>query len=616
MSVIRRFLPFLRPYMPLIMLMVLLSAVLSALSTASIAVIWPVMKVIFPDGGSAAAALPATAVPASSSGGIEGWLLGVKNWCLDLMQSSIIHPTNKLISLRNLCILVIGIFVLKNIVKYATNLLNTMIEERMMKDVRDTLFSRTIGLSIDFFNQNRAGELISVVTNDVGTMNAALTPTIGTLIREPMQALLMLVGLLAISPVLTLIAFSTSILSVIAVRVLTRYIKRYSQRIQIALGEITIRLQESFQNIRIIKGYAAEKYETERFKKQTAWYVRSITKHSAVVNLMAPVNEIFAIVALSVVLFYGGYQVVAGTMKADELFTFLFLLFAIMQPLVATLGIPATIQRGLYAAERVLAVMERAPTIVGGTRPAGPLRNELQLLNVGFHYRPAHPVIRDVTLTVKRGQTLALVGPSGGGKSTLMDLVIRLYDPVSGGIYLDGVDIREFDIESYHGLFGIVTQESILFNDSVRNNIAYGIESVSDELIVAAAKAANAFDFIERLPQGFDTSIGDRGVLLSGGQRQRLAIARALVRDPQILVFDEATSALDTESEMLVQEAINKLLQDRTAVVIAHRLSTIKHAHMIAVVEDGAIVEYGTHDELLAAGNLYKRLYEVQFREE
>lgn len=502
MSVIRRFLPFLRPYMPLIVLMVMLSAVLSALSTASIAVIWPVMKVIFPDGGGAAAALPGA--PVAASGGIDGWLLGLKNWCLDLMQSSIIHPTNKLISLRNLCILVIGIFVLKNVVKYAANLLNTMIEERMMKDVRDTLFSRTIGLSIDFFNENRAGELISVVTNDVGTMNAALTPTIGTLIREPMQALLMLVGLLAISPVLTLIAFSTSILSVIAVRVLTRYIKRYSQRIQIALGEITIRLQESFQNIRIIKGYAAERYETERFKKQTAWYVRSITKHSAVVNLMAPVNEIFAIVALSVVLFYGGYQVVGGTMKADELFTFLFLLFAIMQPLVATLGIPATIQRGLYAAERVLAVMERAPTIVGGTRQAGALRNELQLLNVGFHYRPGHPVIRDVTLTVKRGQTLALVGPSGGGKSTLMDLVIRLYDPVSGGIYLDGVDIREFDAESYHGLFGIVTQESILFNDSVRNNIAYGMESVSDELVTAAAKAANAFDFIERLPQGFD----------------------------------------------------------------------------------------------------------------
>lgn len=617
MKVLRRLLPFLRPYLPLIVVLVLMSALLSALSTASIAVIWPVMKVIFPDGGAGAGAgagAAVTAVPAA--GGIGGALNGAKDWLLEAMHTFVIHPSDKLVSLRNLCFLVIGIFMMKNIVKYITNLLNTMIEERMMKDVRDTLFARTMNLSLDFFNSKRAGELISVVTNDVGTMNAALTPTIGTVIREPMQAALMLVGLLAISPTLTLIAFSTSILSVIAVRVLTRYIKRYSQRIQIALGEITSRLQESFQNIRIIKGYAAERYEAGRFGQQTRWYVRSIQKHAAVVNLMNPVNEIFAIVALSVVLYTGGTQVMNGTLKADELFTFLFLLFAIMQPVVATISIPATIQRGLYAAERVFAVMDATPSIVGGQRQATPLRNELQLLNVGFSYRVGHPVVRDVTLTIKRGQTLALVGPSGGGKSTLMDLVIRLYDPNTGGIYLDGVDIREFDLESFHRLFGIVTQESILFNDSVRNNIAYGLDEVSDERIRQAAIMANALDFIERLPQGFDTPIGDRGVLLSGGQRQRLAIARALVRDPQILLFDEATSALDTESEMLVQEAINKLLEDRTAVVIAHRLSTIKHASMIAVVQDGAIVEYGTHDELLAIGNVYKRLYDVQFKEE
>jgi subfamily B ATP-binding cassette protein MsbA len=344
--------------------------------------------------------------------------------------------------------------------------------------------------------------------------------------------------------------------------------------------------------------------------------VRSSLKHSAVVNMMGPTSEIFAIAALSVVLFYGGYQVVQGAMQASELMTFLFLLFAIMQPIVAMLSIPATVQRGLVAAERVLAVMDSNPTVVSGIRIAPALRNELQLLNVGFSYRMAQPVVRDVTLTIKRGQTLALVGPSGGGKSTLMDLVIRLYDASTGGIYLDGVDIREFDLKSYRSLFGIVTQESILFNDTVGNNIRYGLENISEERVIEAARMANAYEFIMRLPQGFDTPIGDRGVLLSGGQRQRLAIARALARDPQILLFDEATSALDTESEMLVQEAINNLLVDRTAIVIAHRLSTIKHAHMIAVVEDGAVVEYGRHDDLIALGNLYKRLYEVQFREE
>jgi subfamily B ATP-binding cassette protein MsbA len=399
------------------------------------------------------------------------------------------------------------------------------------------------------------------------------------------------------------------------IRLLTRYVKRYSQRMQTALGDITSRLQETFHNIRIIKGYGAEDHESKRFEAETAWYVRSSLKHSAVVNFMNPMSEIFAVAALAVVLFYGGLQVIEGSMKADELFTFLFLLFAIMQPLVAIFSIPTTIQRGLVAADRVLAVMDDQPTVVGGTRQATSLRNELQMLNAGFAYRPGQPVVRDVTLTIKRGQTLALVGPSGGGKSTLMDLVIRLYDPLSGGIYLDGVDIRELDLDSYRSLFGIVTQESLLFNDTVFNNIAYALPNATQEQVEEAARMANAHEFIQRLPQGYQTKIGDRGLLLSGGQRQRIAIARALARDPQILLFDEATSALDTESEMFVQEAINNLLVDRTAVVIAHRLSTIKHAHMIAVIEDGAVVEYGQHEELLAAGNLYKRLYEVQFRE-
>jgi ATP-binding cassette, subfamily B, bacterial MsbA len=608
MNVIRRLFPYLRPYLPGLSISMIISLMISALSTASITIIWPIMRVVFP---SRDAATPGVPQPIPD----PGFLGGVKDWFIGAIESTIIAP-DPIGSLRNLCLLIVGIFLAKNILKYAGSLLNTKIEEGMMKDIRDDILRRAVGQSIGFFNARRSGELMSIVTNDVGTMNGAITPTLSTVIREPVQIILFLLFLVSFSLPLTLIALSSSVLSLLAIRVLTKYIRRYSSRMQSLLGDITSRLQETFQNIRIIKGYAAERYEVERFQLETARYVRSAMKHSATTSLMGPISEIFAIAALAVVLFYGGYQVLGGSMKADELMTFLFILFAIMQPITAVFTIPGNIQRGLSAGDRVLTILEARPEITGGSRKAPDVRNELQLLNVGFEYREGEPVLRDVTVTVKRGQTVALVGPSGGGKSTLMDLVIRLYDPTRGGIYLDGVDIREFDLESYRSLFGIVTQESILFNDSVRNNIAYTRVELPEDRVIEAARMANAHDFISRLPHGYDTMIGDRGVLLSGGQRQRLAIARALARDPQILLFDEATSALDTESEMLVQEAINRLLVDRTAIVIAHRLSTIRNADLIVVLEDGGVVEYGTHDELLERGRLYRKLYDVQFREE
>ena len=485
-----------------------------------------------------------------------------------------------------------------------------------MKDIRNHLFGRSVQLPITYFNNRRSGEMISVVTNEVNTINGALVPTLIQLTRDPLEIITILFLLLALSPELTLLAFSTSILTVLLIRLLRTYIRRYSIRMQRALENMTTRLQEAFQNIRIIKAYAGEKYENERFERETKWYTRSAIKHAVVKNLAGPISEMFAIVALVIVLFYGGSDVLSGELRGEELFAFIFLLFSIMTPIVSVVQIPTNIQRGIVAGERVLKMLEEEPERSHGAVDVKEIENVIEAENVTFSYRPDTPVLKQISLQIKRGETVALVGPSGGGKSTLMDLLIRFYDPDSGSIKLDGNDIRNFSLDRYRKLFGVVTQESFLFNDTVRNNISYNAPEATDEDIEKAARVANAHDFITLLPNGYNTVIGDRGVLLSGGQRQRIAIARSIVHDPQILLFDEATSALDTESELLVQQAIEQVLEGRTAVVIAHRLSTIRNADRIVVIQDGKIAETGNHEELLSLNGTYRTLHDVQFKVE
>lgn len=612
MNIFRRFLPYFKPYAGFIALTLTLSTIFSLLSAASIYVILPVMELIFPDPSSPSSIQ--TAPPAHSTD--PGLFDNLKEGLRESLMDMVIAPGNQRTSLINLCILIVAIFLLKNLFKYASNVTNTKIEQGVMKSIRDKLFSRSVSLPISFFNKQRSGDLISTFTNEVGILNTALIPLFVKLTRDPLQAITLLVLLLALSVKLTLIAFSTSIFTIILIRILKNSIRRYSTRMQRALQNITTRLQETFQNVRIVKAYAGERFETKRFEKETDWYIRSAMKHSVVANLSTPISEIISIAALAVVLFYGGIQVLNGTMLAEELITFLFLLFSIMSPIVGIFQIPASIQRGVVAGERVLTLLEATPEDSSGTAIAAELQHGLHVQNINFAYLKDRPVLKNVSLDIHRGETIALVGPSGGGKSTLMDMLIRFYDPESGAITLDGRDIREFTLESYRSMFGIVTQESLLFNETAKANIAYAMPEVSDQKIIEAAKIANAHEFIEKMPEGYDTVIGDRGVLLSGGQRQRLAIARAVVRDPEILLFDEATSALDTESEVLVQKAIEKVLKDRTAVVIAHRLSTIRNATRIAVVDGGEIRELGTHDELLTQNGLYRTLHDAQFKGE
>jgi subfamily B ATP-binding cassette protein MsbA len=605
-NVVRKFIPFLRPYAGLVVLTLVLSALFSLLSAVSVYIILPIMKFI----------LPGTEAPAMQATSDGGFLDGLEAWLRNGITNVVVADGSAERSLLNLCILVVVLFVLKNVVKYLSNVTNTKIQQGVMKDIRDRLYERAVRLPLSYYNERRSGTMIATFTNEVSDLNAALLPTLAQLTRDPLTIISMLLLLLALSVKLTLIAFSTSILTVVLIRVLKYYVRRYSIRMQSALASITTRLQESFQNIRIIKAYAGEEQEAGRFRRETDRYTRSAIKHTLVQSLAGPIGEVIAIVALAVVLFYGGLQVIDGAMGAEELIAFLFLLFSIMTPIVNIVQIPTKIQRGVVAGERVLEMLGEQPEPSGGEAQADEISSTIAMHDVGFEYRAGEPVLRDINLHIARGETVALVGPSGGGKSTLADLLLRLYEPTEGEITLNGHDVREYDIAGYRTLVGVVTQESLLFNDTVHNNIAYNLPDCSRSDVERAARVANADEFIQALPDGYDTVIGDRGVLLSGGQRQRIAIARAIVRNPQLLLFDEATSALDNESEQLVQKAMEQVLKGRTAVVIAHRLSTIRNADRIVVVSDGVIKEMGSHEELLRHNGLYRRLYDAQFKED
>lgn len=599
MKILLRFLPFLRPFRWRLVGVLVLSVLFSILSAASIYVVLPIMRLIFRHDDAPVAPTPAA----------EGGLGGVERSMSDMIQSFVIVDGSVEASLLNLCIVVVLLFVLKNVVKFASGVLHASVQQGVMKGIRDSLFERSVRLPVRYFNDLRGGDLISVVTNEVSTINGAIVPTFVKVTRDPIQVAIMLMLLLALSPMLTLVAFSTTIFTVLLLRALRRSVRKYSLRMQAALQGITTRLQEAFQNIRIIKAFTTEGYETERFMKETERYTRSSVKHAIVNSLTGPIGEIISVLAIAVVIFYGGSQVLAGRLGAEELITFLLLLFSIMSPIVGLLQIPTQMSRGVVAAERVDAILQEDPEPSGTAELSRPMTGGISLRDVRFAYGDGPEVLRGINLEIRRGERLALVGPSGGGKSTLMDLIIRFYDPTSGIVSIDRQDIRDLRLDQYRSLFGIVTQEPLLFHDSVAANIACGLDGVSRERIEEAATVANAHPFIMGLPEGYDTVVGDRGLRLSGGQRQRIAIARAVVRDPEILLFDEATSALDNESEVLVQRAIDQVLIGRTAVIIAHRLSTIRNADRIVVIDGGEIVEAGTHAELLAADGGYAALY-------
>ncbi len=574
----------------------------SVLSTVTIIVIQPVLEALFnPESMNSQ---PLISNNESISASIKQWFF---TSVLDIVKSDSHSKT-----LFHLGLLILFLFILKNLTKYLGNNVNVRLGEGISKSIRDQLFRKIMSLSMDYFNRSKVGDNISFITNSVATMNGAVSPLFLTVFRQPIEIALFLAVLFSYSPFLTLIAFSTSIGSLLIIKLSTKAIKNYASRMLFSMHALTSLIQEMISGIRLVKTTATEEKATSQFEQETQRYVKASVKNQKLVDLVPALNEILAISALCAVLYVGGNQVYAGELKPQELMTFLFALFSIMSPIAQLTNTPAVIQKGIVAAESVFDIIDQQPTVKNGNTSIKTFTSSITVDNLHFSYDGNHEVLHDIHLSIDKGKTIALVGQSGSGKSTMSDLIVRLYDPNKGSICVDGINIKEFSIEEYRQLFGIVSQDSFLFNDTIAENICFGKNTISEDEMIYAAKMANAHDFIMSLPLGYQTKIGDRGVLLSGGQKQRLAIARALVRKPQILIFDEATSALDAESEHLVQEAIHNLLQGRTAIIIAHRLSTIIDADCIYVFDNGSIAESGTHKELLEKGGIYSRLCSLQ----
>jgi len=591
---------FTKPYLGLFGLSIILNVLFSFFSGISVAIIKPTVEII------------TQSQITNEVSKNAGFLENIKNQFFQFIQHFVYNPENSIETLVRLSLLIILIFVLKNIFKYAGSITNVKLQESIVKSIRDTLFRKLTSLSVGFFTKNKSGSVISILTNDVNVVNQSTIIVISMVFRDVTQIIIYILILLSVSPKLTLIAFSTTILSFGILKYGLQFLRKYASRMQNAMADFTSVLQESISGIRVVKGYNAEKRTNKQFESQTAKYVKSAIKYERIIALIPSINEIFAILALCVVFYVGGAAVLNGEMRSDDLMLFLFSLFAIMSPTVQLFNNLSRFQRGVVSAQRLFTILDQEPTVQTGKEKIKKFEKSINVEDVSFAYN-SDQVVKNATFTIEKGKSVAFVGASGSGKSTMLDLLIRFYDPTNGDIKIDGKSISKLDIVSYRSLFGIVAQETILFNDTIANNIRYGSPEATIEQIEEASIIANAYDFIINLPNGFDTIIGDRGIMLSGGERQRIAIARALIRNPYILIFDEATSALDAESERIVQTAMTKSLKNRTAIIVAHRLATIIDCDLILVFDKGKIVEHGTHQELLTMNGIYKNLYDLQF---
>lgn len=511
---------------------------------------------------------------------------------------------------------IIAIFIVRGLFWYGQNYLMSYVGQSVIIDIRAAVFKKLQRLSLSFYDKNKTGTIMSYVTNDVNALQSAMVENTIEMITEGFILIGSVVAMIYLDWRLTLFTVCTFPVVLWFMEFFGKKIRKTGGRIQECTADITSVLQESVASARVIKSFVREDYEVDRFDVENKANFRANMKNAQLMATLTPVVELVAAIGVTMIIWYGGNNVINGTITAGSLVAFLTYAVNISNPIKRLTRVIGNIQKALAAAQRVFMIIDM-PEEIAESRDAKQLpevSGKVEFQNVSFAYNDKGNVITDLSFSVKPGEVIAIVGPSGAGKSTIANLLPRFYDVNKGDIKIDGHSVREFTLDSLREQVGIVPQETMLFNGSVYNNILYGRLDATKEEIEAAAKAANAHDFIMQLTDGYETKLGDRGVNLSGGQRQRIAIARAILKNPRILILDEATSALDTESERVVQEALDRLMVGRTSFVIAHRLSTVKNADKILVLEKGNLVESGTHDELLALDGLYAHLYKIQYR--
>ena len=601
MSVYARILSYLRPHSGVLLAATAATALFAVMDAAVYVLLIPFVETLFVSGGGESGAA-GTRMQALLDATVYRW----------------VDPSgDPLAAIGRIIVLILVAFAVKNVFHFARVYLLARAEQGLNRDLRNQVYGHLVELDLAFFGRVRAGQIVSRLTTEIELMRTVVTAELSRLLSAVFEFAVAVAAMLLISWRLTLAAFVVIPAAMAIWGPLVAVLRRRDRRVLHLGGEVNAHVAETLAGIRLVKSARAAQRERGRFERLTGEYFDEFMRAERARAVAAPMTEMLAAAGTAVLLFYGARLVVAGDLTGAQFVGFLGLSLKLYSPVKNVAKFPALAQPGLVAAERVFEFLDARPEVADApdARPLPGFEREIAYDAVSFAYREGEPAVHDVSFSVPKGSLLALVGPSGSGKSTIVDLLGRFFDVSEGRITVDGSDIRSVRITELRALMGIVSQETVLFHDTVRANIAYGRPDASDLEVEAAARAAYAHEFVQRLPRGYQTLVGERGVELSGGQRQRIAIARALLNDPPILVLDEATSALDTESERVIQGAIERLMAGRTVFVIAHRLSTVHRADLILVMDRGRVVERGTHDELMAQSGFYRRLYELQFED-